>query len=156
LDNNLNGLLTLDQAIQAGPNPTSPTSSDFSSVADCIAWYQPSNPSGVSTSRGTVTGLIDLSGSGNNANVPSNGGTGPTPTAPTVVSNAVNGLQALNFDGVANQIGIDAVASLISGVVKPLHIFMVAQFNAASGTQVLLDLTSRSAEQRDKSNYDAR
>ena len=137
----LNNILAIGSGNPGGGNPAVAPTADFSAVPNCIAWYQPSNPAAVITNSGTVTGLTDLSGSGNDANVPTAYGTGPVPTAPTVTTNVVNGLQALTFDGVANQIGIDAVAGLLSGSAVPFHVFMVVSLTSTTGLQVLFDLT---------------
>jgi purine nucleosidase len=113
-------------------------SEDFSNLPT-VTWGRPSDPATVS-GTGTALTVQDLAPSGQLAIVPTANGATATPTGPTIVASAINGLQALSFDGVANQLDISYAAKALSGGVVPFHAFFVVNLGKGGAEQTLLDI----------------
>ena len=131
---------TTIRAINWTPGQTSAVSNDYvqidpttASVETPYLWYKADN--GVISSSGSVSTWSDSSGSGNGDATQTNGS-----NQPTIVSNAVNGLPALNFNGSSQYLQFPSPSfaqvgrSAVFIVTKPTSIINNARlFETANG-----------------------
>jgi hypothetical protein len=110
-------------------NQSSPTN-----VRGLTAWYDASNPMAVTKDGSNLISQInDLSGNGYH-------GTAATTARPTLIPSGINSRACMLFDGVANAMNINGIASLHNGTNLPLTIIIVVKHTATAGDQDYVSL----------------